>query len=123
MVKHLTDEEVQLYTIDKKQCAIEVSEHVHLCKECKARVDIYLVLINGIRQQPQPAFDFELAAIVLKQLPAKRPSTANDKLLTWIIIATISVYLILISAITVIAMLFGEMYRKYKKEMNVLDLY
>ena len=148
MVKHLTDEEVQLYTIDKKQCAIQVSEHVHLCKECKARVDIYLVLINGIRQQPQPAFDFELAAIVLKQLPAKRPSTANDKLLTWIIIfmcagffgtvfyffrgfldnmfkgiATISVYLILISAVTVIAMLFGEMYRKYKKEMNVLDLY
>lgn len=148
MVKHLTDEEVQLYAIDKKQRTIHVSEHVNLCKECKAKVDIYLVLINGIRQQPQPAFDFDLAATVLKQLPARSPGIANDKLLTWIFIficagligtvfyffrgfldnmfkgiASISIYLIVISAITVIAMLFVEMYRKYKKEMNVLDLY
>jgi len=148
MLNHLTDEEVQLYAMDKNQCGIHIREHVNLCKDCKARVDIYLVLIDGIRQQRQPAFDFDLAATVLKQLPAKKPGTVNDKLLTWIFIlicagligtvfyffrgflnnmfkgiAGISIYLIAISAITVVAMLLVEMYRKYQKEMRVLDLY
>jgi hypothetical protein len=38
-------------------------------------------------------------------------------------VATILIYLIVISAITVIAGLFFDMYKKYRKEMKVLDLY
>jgi hypothetical protein len=105
-------------------------------------------LIEEISRQPQPAFDFDLSATVLKQLPASSPWTANDKLLTWIFIflcgafigttvyfcrgyldsmfkgiAGISIYLMAISGITVVAILFVEMYKKYQKEMRVLDLY
>jgi hypothetical protein len=38
-------------------------------------------------------------------------------------IAGMSIYLIAISAVTVIAMLFVEMHKKFRKEMKVLDLY
>lgn len=145
---HLTDDEVQEYVVDRQHCEIKIVEHVHLCGECKMKAEIYQSLVTGIKQQRKPAFDFDLSAVVLKQLPASGPGTANDQLLTWSFIvlcggliaatvyffrgyldsmfkgiAGISIYLMSISAITVIALLFVEMYNKYKKEMRALDLY
>ena len=148
VTKHLTDEEIQLFAFDKENCEVRITEHIHFCSACKAKVETYQLLISGVRQQPQPAFDFDLSAVVLKQLPQQSPGGANDKLLTWIFIFIcvgligavfyffrsflnnmfkgiegISIYLIVISAITIIAVLFIEMQKKYKKEMRVLDLY
>jgi hypothetical protein len=104
--------------------------------------------MRGIRQQPLPAFDFDLSAAVLKQLPIPAPGATNDRLLTWVFIfvcggligtvfyffrdhldsifkgiAGISVYLIAFTAFTIIMVLFVEMYKKYQKEMKVLDLH
>lgn len=148
VTKHLTDEEIQLFAFDKESCELRIAEHIHFCPECKAKVETYQTLIKGITQQPKPAFDFDLSTVVLKQLPQQSPKTANDKLLTWVFIficasligtvfyffrgylnsifkgiAGISIYLIAISAITVIALMFVEMYKKYQREMRVLDLY
>lgn len=148
VIKHLTDDEVQQYVIDKQQCEVKIVEHIHSCDVCKTRVEVYQLMIKGIKQQPKPAFDFDLSATVLDRLPVPEPKTANDKLLTWIFIficigligivswffrgyldsmfkgiAAISIYLIAISAITVIAWVFVEMFKKYQKEMKVLDLY
>jgi ABC-type transport system involved in cytochrome bd biosynthesis fused ATPase/permease subunit len=117
------------------------------CAACSAKVEVYLLLISGIEQQPRPVFDFDLSASVLKQLQPSRPKAVNDKLVTWILVfvsigfiagaayyfrsylaslfegvATILIYLIVISAITVIAALVFDMYKKYQKEMKVLDL-
>ena len=147
VTKHLTDEEIQLFAFDKTNCETWIAEHVHLCPECKAKVQTYQLLIKGI-ERPQPVFNFDLSAVVLKQLPQQNPKMANDKLLTWIFIficagligtvfyffrgylnsmfkglAAISIYLIGISAITVIAVILVEMYKKYQREMRVLDLY
>jgi ABC-type transport system involved in cytochrome bd biosynthesis fused ATPase/permease subunit len=148
VTKHLTDDEVQQYIADKKQCEQRIVEHVHICEQCKMNVMIYQSLIAGIKQQAQPAFDFDLSASVLKQLPVPQPKAASNKLLTLILIfilvgfltgtvyyfrsylanmfegvAAILIYLIAISAITVIAALIFDMYKKYQKEMKVLDLY
>jgi hypothetical protein len=148
MLKHLTDDEVQQFVIDKRYCEIKVVEHIHICQECKIKAEVYQSLIKGIKQQPQPVFDFDLSASVLKQLPAPQPKTADDELVTWILVfvstgfiagavyyfrsywasmfegvATIFIYLITISAIMVIAALIFDMYKKYQKEMKVLDLY
>jgi hypothetical protein len=148
VTKHLTDDEVQQYAVDKSNCEKRIAEHIHLCEECRAKAEVYQLMITGIKQQPQPAFDFDLSAAVLKRLPASSPESANDRLITWIFIflcggligatvyfcrgyldtifkgiAGISIYLISISAITIIVILFVEMYKKYQKEMRVLDLY
>ena len=147
MVKHLTDDEVQQFIIDK-QCDIKIVEHIHTCRQCKIKVEVYQSLIAGIKQQPQPVFDFDLSASVLTQLPGVQPKIASDKLVTWILVfgsiaflaggayyfrsyiasmfegvTTILIYLIAISAITVIAAMVFDMYKKYQKEMKVLDLY
>jgi len=104
-------------------------------------------LINGIKQQPQPAFNFDLSKMVLQQLPSPKTSIANDNALIWIFgfmamaflggaiyffqsyfdlfesMRTIFIYLIVITAVTVLAYLFIDMYKKYKHGMKVLDLY
>ena len=148
MLRHLTDDEVQLYVTEKKQCTPELVAHVHVCEECKAKTEVYQWVIKAIAQQPQPAFDFDLAGLVLQKLPPRKTTVAKDRLTTWILIfvsmislavlgyyflnyqanifegvATILIYLVAVSGITVIAALVFDMYKKYQKEMKVLDLY
>ena len=148
VTKHLTDDEIQLFAFDRANCGSVIAEHIHVCSECKAKAETYQLLMKGISHQPQPAFDFDLSEAVLNQLPAADPKMTNDKLLTWVFIficagligtafyffrgyldsmfrgiAAISIYLMAISAITVIVWVFVEMYKKYQKEMRVLDLY
>jgi hypothetical protein len=148
MVKHLTDDEVQQFVIDKQHCDINILDHIHVCMECKIKAGVYRSLITGIKQQAQPVFDFDLSASVLNQLPMQVPKTASERSIIWALIlvsvgflaggayyfrsyvasmfegmTTIFIYLIAISVVTVIAALVFDMYRKYKKEMKVLDLY
>ena len=144
---HLTDEELQQYAADKRSCEKRIASHVHLCGECRSKVEVYQLLITGIKQQPQAAFDFDLSGSVLQQLPAQNPKTANDSLLIWLFIftgisftggglyffrnyfkyffegiETILGFLIVVTAVMVLAGLYLDMYKKYRKEMKVLDM-
>jgi hypothetical protein len=147
VIKHLTDDEVQQYVVDKQYCETRIVEHFHLCEECRSKVEVYQLLITGIKQQPQSAFDFDLSKSVLQRLPAQKTKTANDSLLIWLIIftgisftggglyffrnyfryffegiETILGFLIVVTALTVLAGLYIDMHKKYRKEMKVLDL-
>ena len=147
VIKHLTDDEVQQYVVDKQYCEVKIVEHIRLCEVCSAKVEVYQLMIKGIKQQPQPTFDFDLSKIVLQQLPSPSSKVSNDKLFIWLFVGigigfiggglyffqnyfdpfegirTISIYLIAITAITVLAYLFIDMYKKYRNGMKVLDLY
>lgn len=145
--KHLTDDEVQQYALDKFNCEKRIVEHIHLCEECTSKVEVYQLLVTGIRQQPQPAFNFNLSELVVQQLPSPKEKT-SDRLLLWVLlfigvgfigtilyyfegsfvylfrgIAAIFIYLIIITALTVITGLFIAMYKKYDSEMKLLDSY
>jgi hypothetical protein len=147
VIKHLTDDEVQQYATDKPICEKRIADHIQFCELCRAKVEVYQLMITGIKQQPQPAFDFNLSEAVLKQLPVPQPKAAGDRLLTWALIfisigflagaayyfrsylaimfegvTAILIYLITISAITIITGVGLDMYKKYQKEMKVLDL-
>ena len=147
VIKHLTDDEVQQYAVDTQHCEAEIVEHIHSCAVCSAKVEVYQLMIKGIKQQPQPAFDFDLSKMVLQQLPSPVTKVSNDKLFVWLFVSTgiifiggslyffqsyfdlfesmrtISIYLIAITAITILAYLFIDMYNKYRQGMKVLDLY
>ena len=84
VTKHLTDDEVQQIAVDKSNCEKRIVEHIHLCEECRSKVDVYQLLITEIKQQPKPAFDFDLSKMVLQQIPSPKTSTANDNALIWI---------------------------------------
>lgn len=145
MVKHLTDDELQLFAVNSADCGAGIAEHIHVCQACKSKVEVYRALITGIKQQPEPVFDFDLSAMVLQQLPLPTQK-ASDRLLLWMLvfigvaflggiayyfqgsfvylfegISTIFLYLIVITVVTVLASLFIDMYKKYNKEMKMLD--
>ena len=147
VIKHLTDDEVQQYVVEKQHCEVKVVEHIHFCEVCRAKVEVYQLMIKEIKQQPQPAFDFDLAKMVMQQLPQAKKKVSNDKLLIWLFVSigiifiagalyffqsyfelfeglkTIFIYLIGITAVTVLVYLFIDMYKKYKHGMKVLDLH
>jgi hypothetical protein len=148
VIKHLTDDEVQQYVVDKQPCEVKIVEHIHFCEVCRAKVEVYQLMIKGIKQQPQPAFAFDLSKMVLQQLPQSKPKVSNDRLLLYLVIfiglgftagvfyyfqnyfkfffegiSIILGFLIGITALAVLAGLYIDMYKKYRKEMKVLDLY
>jgi len=145
MVKHITDYEMQQFVVDRHHCEITIVEHIHICSECKMKAEIYQSLITGIKQQSEPAFDFDLSALVLQKLSSPKQKT-SDKSLLWVLIfigvafvgaiayyfqhsfaylfegiSAIFIYLIVITVITVLTGLFIDMYKKYNKEMKLLD--
>jgi hypothetical protein len=147
MVKHLTDDELQQYVVDRQHCEIKIAEHIYICGECRLKAEIYQSLVTGIKQRPQPTFSFDLSALVVQQLPSPR-ELAGDRLLLWLLIligiaflgtgvyffegsfvylfkgiAAIFIYLIIITALTVMTGLFIAMYKKYESEMKLLDSY
>ena len=147
VIKHLTDDEVQQYAVDKSNSEKRIGVHIHLCEECRSKVEVYQLLITGIRQQSQPAFNFNLSELVVQHLPSPKEK-ASDRLLLWVLlfigigfigaifyyfegsfvylfsgIATIFIYLMIITALTIIAGLFIAMYKKYDSEMKLLDSY
>ena len=148
MLKHLTDDELQQFVVDKLNCEKGIAEHVRLCEGCKAKVEVYKLLITGIKRQPQPVFDFDLSAAVVQQLPSAKIKEASDRLLIWLFVfigiglagiaiyffhdsfaylfegvKAILIYLIIITAVVTLTGLFIDMYNKYKREMKILDSY
>ena len=146
--KHFTDDEIQLLAIDKIVTDAAADTHLNTCDLCKKKVEVYQAMITGVKQQQQPAFDFDLASFVLKKLHVPAPEAANDRVATWVLIfvsigaftsaiyflrsylanvfqsvATILIYLIAISAITVIVAIFFDTYNRFRKKMKVLDAY
>lgn len=147
VTKHLTDDEVQQYVVGREHCEMRIVEHMHRCGECKLKVEIYQSVVAGIKQKPQPAFDFDLSELVVRQLPSPKEKARDRVLLTVLVligsavvgtgvyffersfvylfkgIAAIFIYLIILTAVTVFTGLFIDMYKKYNKEMKLLDSY
>src|SRR5438552_11256024 len=67
---HPTDAVIQQYVLDKTGCEPGVAEHIETCAGCRAAAAAYGVLMTKIKQQPAPAFDFDLAGLVMPQLTA-----------------------------------------------------
>ncbi len=145
---HLTDDEIQQYVLEKANCADEVIEHIGSCLNCKEKAAQYRLLFEGIKQQEKPVFDFNLADLVLDQLPKTQTKPSSEKWFSFLIIfistlfvgaigylfgknlvsifAGISSALIGLIIITVAALfifLFVDMNRKYQAKMKALNFY
>ena len=147
VAKHLTDDEVQQYVVDRQRCEMKIVDHMHLCGECKLKAEIYQSLVTGIKQQAQPTFSFDLSSLVVQQLPAPKENGSERLLIRLLLcvgiavigaglyffegsfvylfkgVATSLIYLIVITAVTVCIGLFIDMYKKYNNEMKLLDSY
>lgn len=148
LTKHLTDDEIQLYALDDQGCEIKIIEHIKLCSQCKARAEAYQLLFTGIKQQPEPSFNFDLSALVLAQLPSPGAVPSRNNLAVYLFIfigivlmgtlfyifrdytitlfagiASLVIYLILITVLTILVVLCFDLYKNYQKKMGALDFY
>lgn len=146
--KHLKDDEIQQYVLQKTECDIDIVKHVQNCKTCKIKAEQYNLLFERIKQQDKPAFDFDLADLVIEQLPKSGYKVSNDKLFSYFIIfisvfslciifyffkesllslfkgiTPILVALIITTVVCLFVILFIDMYRKYQTRMKALHFY
>ena len=83
---HLTDDQIQQYVLEKANCPDEIIEHIQACTPCRERAQEYNLLFRGIQQQEKPVFDFDLADLVLQQLPKFETHPFSEK---WISLLSI----------------------------------
>jgi anti-sigma factor RsiW len=69
---HLSAEELQQYALNKAACTAESMVHLEACPDCQADVAAYTLLMEGLRQQPKPAFDFDVAAVLMERLATEQ---------------------------------------------------
>jgi hypothetical protein len=76
---HLSEDAIQQYALDAPGCKAEVIEHLGCCETCKTRLANYQSLFAAMKEQPGPAFEFDVAGLILPQLQGeKRESTRRD---------------------------------------------
>jgi len=143
---HLSEDAIQQYILDATGCEADIIEHLWYCEICKAKLANYQSLFAAMQEQPRPAFEFDLAGLVLSQLPAEtKESTRIDWPLYLFVSAVFSLIgiplywlrkeiatmlagmipfaigLIAISTIPVILFQSIELFKKYKKQSDALN--
>jgi hypothetical protein len=146
--KHVDDDEIQQYVLQKADCDIDIIKHIQSCETCKIKAEQYNLLFEAIKQQEKPAFDFNIADLVIEQLPKSRYKVSTDKLFSYFIIfisifslsiifyffrdsllslfkgiSPILVALIITTVTCLFVILFIDMYRKYQARMKALNFY
>jgi hypothetical protein len=146
--KHLNDAEIQQYVLQKTNCDTDIIEHIQHCRNCKIKAEQYNLLFEGIKQQEKPVFDFNLADLVVAQLPKSQHKVSNEKSFFYFIIfiaiisvcivfylfannllnlfqgiARISIGLIIITGASLLVFLCIDMYRTYQIQIKTLNFY
>lgn len=71
---HLSERDLQEAAEASALLLAPQAAHLRSCRLCQSRVATYQQLFTATAHLPQPAFDFDLAATVLAQLPRAKPS-------------------------------------------------
>lgn len=146
--RHLNDDEIQQYVLQKAACDIDIIKHIQDCETCKLKAAQYTLLFEEIKQQEKPVFDFNIADLVIAQLPQPRYKDSTDKLFFYFIIflcvfflsiifyflgnnllnlfkgiTPIVVALTITTAICLFVILCIDMYKKYQAQMKTLNFY
>ena len=143
---HLTDEEIQLFAIDRENASIGVTDHMTECAICRMQAAAYKTVLVAVQQQEVPVFDFDLADLVVSQLrPVKEKKFTNSfsSALSWLLafclagiplfifrqyflnmLSGISVFSLLVSIVTcllIIVFKVMNMYRKFLQQIKTLN--
>jgi predicted anti-sigma-YlaC factor YlaD len=87
---HPSDEALQQYVLDPTACAPGEIDHIGSCPACREAAAAYRMLADTLKEQPAPAFDFDLAAAVIAQLEAPhQPKRKEGAVLTAVLIAVV----------------------------------
>jgi hypothetical protein len=139
---HLDENTIQQYAITGVLDGEEQTQHFLHCNHCREKAAAYTQLLAGIKDQPAPAFDFDLAALVMQKIPAKKaaipwqPVLIIAGLLCIISLVTynlrtvfgtvfkglssMAASLIFIAVISVLLFQLADMVNKHRQQINAL---
>ena len=146
MVKHLQEEELQLYAMGQKDADAFIETHLATCEHCRNQVAAYKAVLAGISHQPEAVFDFDIAAVVMTGIePVKtknKTGVAASLVPAALIIcltaiplyifrknfftivtglSAVFIYISLIACITIIFFMATRMYNKYLRQIRKLN--
>jgi len=148
MNSHPSEAELQQFALERSKSEVKIAEHISSCEQCKATVEIYQQLVLSIEQQEKPSFDFNLAQLVLGQIPSSKKSYSSDDIIFYTIALVLtglsgiicywfseffaglllsfgSVFMYLLAATAMVILLFQglDIYKRYQHKIKVLDFY
>lgn len=100
--KHPDDDEIQRYVLETSKGDAQVIVHMGICPGCQQKAAQYRQLLEGIKQQQKPVFEFNLAELVIAQIPKSTSRLSSEKKFS------LSIFLISVFFIGVAYFLFGE---------------
>ncbi|MBS1600982.1 MAG: hypothetical protein JST75_22405 [Bacteroidetes bacterium] len=146
MTVHLLEMEIQEYALDKIHCRKDIADHIAVCEACRMKAANYELMFSVIKEEPKHSFDFDLASLVVEQLPKPSSVSSSTNILLYVFIfcfagaiafviywfreylekmfkgiLPIVIYLMLVIAISVLIFQCVEIYRRYKKQMKSLN--
>jgi hypothetical protein len=143
MGKHLTEQEIQLYATEATACSSQIVEHTQACEYCKTQASIYQQLFTGIKESPRPVFEFDLANLVINNLPLAKKKYQFPNFPIYLLaigalamagswfkhsllnmfsgMFPMTIYLLVLSAVIILIFQGLDMYRKYQKILNTVS--
>ena len=145
-ISHPSEKEIQEFALDRDSCSPAIIAHIDNCMHCREEASTYQLLFSAIAQQPAPAFDFDVAALLLPQLETSRRRLSPDRIVAGFLvvfvcscvaipvylfrkyllymfsdISTFFIYAMLCSAAIIILFKAINMYKKYQRQMRFLN--
>jgi hypothetical protein len=84
--EHLTDSEIQIYSLSQADIEPRITEHISTCESCRAKAGAYRQLFLEIKELRAPAFDFNLSDLVLARLSKEKSPVWETKTLVYLTI-------------------------------------
>lgn len=94
--EHPTEEQLQAHVMEPEASPDRVRQHIDSCAACQTSVSVYHRLFRALHDQPGPAFDFDVAGLVLPALPSPRAKPSSIPylpIMLLLIIAAVPIYL------------------------------
>jgi hypothetical protein len=140
---HPSDEVLQEYVEGRSACTPVEIDHIAGCLDCQGTIAAYRMLAGALKEQPAPAFNFDLASAVIARLepPRQVRKRREGSVLTAVLIAGVIIvpawlfrrsayfvftdmsaafYWVLLAAAGVVTAFF--LLRLYKKYQDVINL-
>jgi hypothetical protein len=147
MVKHLTEEELQLYAMDPLQCTTDLVDHLNECPECQLQLASYHFLFSELSRQTKPYPQFDIREMVmLKVIP--EPGAAADRFIAAFLIVFITgfvgvfifafrpyffnlfgslpaffIYAIIAGTVAILSIYVIIMYKHFRSKMKFLNIH
>jgi hypothetical protein len=143
---HPSEKEIQEYTVDQMDADPVIIAHIHSCPDCQAEIATYQMLFSEIKELPPASFDFDVQELVLSKLPKTNTSLSTDDIIAgFLVIFTCScigipvyifrkiilnsfidippffIYSIIIGTTAILVIKILTLYKKFLKQMHVLN--